>query len=614
MLSLLLHMHQPDYRDPESGVPVMPWTRLHMLRGYTDVPTLVRETGARVTLNLVPSLVAQWQHYVRGGSDPWRDLVAKPAQALTPEEARWALGNLVAGHPAAFRWFPRWGELRARRDAGAHFSTEDLRDLQVWSVLAWFGATALREHPALGLLRAKARGFTEADKGVVLDAEAQILAALPSRWQGLPEVSATPLYHPILPLLVDSAHARRCMPDVPDPGFRAPEDALHQLVEGRRAVEAFAGAPVTGLWPSEGSVSPEVLALARQAGFVWAATDEGVLARSDGERTRPGGRPHHGVWHDASGLRVLFRDREASDRIGFVYQTWDGVAAAKDLLARLPKDGPVLLALDGENPWEGYEDAGEGFLRALFAQARTQTCGEMAAATPSGTIARIHTGSWIDADFRIWIGHPEDRAAWRLLADARRAWVQAGRPEAAREHLLAAEGSDWFWWFGDDFSTPFAHLFDRLFRLHLAAVYRVIGQPLPEGVRRPVRQASPAGLQPPVARLPEEDGEDWFAWAGAGELDLRAGAMAPSPGTPRQLLFGARGGRLALRLVPATPGASTRGWTAVADHVSVPFLDERATLPGDVDAIVLCGPAGERLPADGSYVLPWRTHLPSAPR
>jgi hypothetical protein len=238
----------------------------------------------------------------------------------------------------------------------------------------------------------------------------------------------------------------------------------------------------------------------------------------------------------------------------------------------------------------------------------------MAAATPAGTIARIHTGSWIDADFRIWIGHPEDRAAWRLLADARRAWVQAGRPEAAREHLLAAEGSDWFWWFGDDFSTPFAHLFDRLFRLHLAAVYRVIGQPLPEGVRRPVRQASPAGLQPPVARLAEEDGEDWFAWAGAGELDLRAGAMAPSPGTPRQLLFGARDGRLALRLVPATPGASTRGWTAVADHVSVPFLDERATLPGDVDAIVLCGPAGERLPADGGYVLPWRTHLPSAPR
>jgi hypothetical protein len=273
----------------------------------------------------------------------------------------------------------------------------------------------------------------------------------------------------------------------------------------------------------------------------------------------------------------------------------------------------VLLALDGENPWESYSDAGEGFLTALLERAPTRTCAELAEEPPVGTLTRIHTGSWIDADFRIWIGHEEDRSAWRLLAEAREAWVSAGKPQAALPHLLAAEGSDWFWWFGEDFSTPFAHLFDRLFRAHLSAVWRAIGREPPRALLQPVKRAPLPGLSPPAAPLPEEDGEDWFAWAAAGSVDLRAGAMAPSPGTPRTLRFGARSGRLALRLQASE---RTTGWSASWNEGAgrAAFVEDRASLPPEAESVVLHGPRGERVPEVGAFVLPWREGSAPVPR
>jgi hypothetical protein len=303
-------------------------------------------------------------------------------------------------------------------------------------------------------------------------------------------------------------------------------------------------------------------------------------------------------------MRLLFRDRGLSDRVGFVYSGWRGEEAAVDLLDRLA-GRTTLLALDGENPWEAYRDAGEHFLRALLARATTRTCAEMAADRPRGRITRLHTGSWIGADFAIWIGHAEDRAGWELLRDARAEWEKRGRPAAAREHLLSAEGSDWFWWYGDQFSTPFEGEFDRLFRAHLTAAWEAMGGPVPPRLAEPIKRSG-AGMVPPTGPLPA-DGRDWFAWASAGRVDLRAGAMAPVRGMPRALLFGDRAGQLHLRLVP-----HGEGWWAREGDTRVPFVGDRATLPGG-DAVVLEGPDGLRVPAEGALRLPWRVSQPPTP-
>ncbi len=580
-------MHQPDYRHPATGVPIMPWVRLHATRGYRDVPRIVTETGARVTVNLVATLVEQVERYVAGGSDLHLDLCRREADSLDDAERRWMLEHCFHGSPRAYGWFPPWDELRRKRSENHRFSVSELRDLQSWCNLAWFGSTALVDMPELAALRAKGRGFSEDDKRVILDAQARCLRELRALYAALPEVSASPFAHPILPLLVDTAHARRCMETGPDPGFRHPADALDQLVAGRDTVSAWTGLDVRGCWPSEGSVSPEVLPLLARAGFHWFASDEGVLERSE----RVGEGP---AWR-AGDVVGLFRDRALSDRVGFVYADWDGEAAAADLAARLEARGCSVLVLDGENPWESYPDAGASFLRALFRSVPTATCGETAA-RPTGSISRVHTGSWIDANFRIWIGHDEDRRAWRALAEARAAFDAAGAPEAARQALWRAEASDWTWWYGDDFDTPFAGEFDVLFRAHLRAAYAAMGRPHPEALDHPIKHFGDRLVAPTGDVSPGRD--DYFAWNAAGHLDLTAGSMAPSPGFPHRLRYGWEGGTLHLDV--GVPG----WWVGVAGRWVGRDGTAAVEHPRALVRVRLRSPQGIRWPEAGDWQLP----------
>lgn len=595
MLPILLHMHQPDYRDPLTGDPVLPWVRKHALRGYRDVPSVIRATGARVTVNLVPSLIDQLDHYAAGGSDPQLRLLDVPADALHPVDAIWLAEQALLGSPRRMDWFPAFA--RNAAVPAADLTGGQLMDRLVWGELAWFGFSALADFPELAALRARGSGFGQDDLDRVVAIERAILRTLRGLYQGLPEISCSPYFHPILPLLVDTAHAHRCLPGVPDPGFRAPDDAVAQLRDGRARVEDWCGQPVRGLWPSEGSVSPEVARIVRDLGFAWMATDEEVLRRSD-PRASPGAPAVF------EGMPIVFRDHGLSDRIGFTYQDVDGVRAARDLLlsaqrlANPPYGRPgVVLALDGENPWEHYADAGEAFLTALLGSGRTHTVQDFVDAVPAQPIAALHTGSWIHADFQIWIGHAEDREAWTLLAEARGAWERAGRPPAARHHLYAAEGSDWFWWYGDEFSTPVADVFDALFRAHLTAAYRQMGLPPDPRLRVPIKAAAAPADAVAVAAL--GPGDAWTDWQRVDPLVVRGGAMA-RVGGPARLWVGRRGDALVVRAPDA------EGFRVQAGEAAAELRHGSATL-----GPVARGPVTLALHApDGSALASWTLMVP----
>ena len=296
---LLWHLHQPEYRDPVSGQPILPWVRLHATRAYNDMAAaLERNERARAVANWAPSLLVQLEAYASGSAvDSDEQIARKPVDSLTAAERAHVLRqDFSVDWDVWLKPVPRYRELLAKRGtemarvdllrAQEGFSTHELIDLQVHFILAWMGFAARREHKLVAELARKERGFTEAEKTQLLDVSRKIAAGIVPRWRALArrgsvEISCSPMFHPILPLLVDSDSARRAMPDAAlPPRFHFPEDAREQIRRGLSRAERDFGARPTGMWPSEGAVSPEVLQILASEGVRWCATDQGNLERS----------------------------------------------------------------------------------------------------------------------------------------------------------------------------------------------------------------------------------------------------------------------------------------------------------------------------------------------
>jgi len=635
-LALVWHHHQPFYKDIVRGSYRMPWVRLHGIKDYLGMARLLERAGGdvRATINLVPSLIEQLDDYVRGrATDDHLELSARPAADLDEDERERALDLFfMANWDHVVRQSPRYGQLLEKRRPGrlraslltGEFSVEEYRDLQVWGNLAWFHRTVLTGDEDLAALVRKDRGFTEEEKAFVLASQREVLAEiLPLHRKlaadGIVELTTTPYYHPILPLLVDAESARVALPGTPLPARRTalPEDARAQLLRAVEYHERVFGERPRGLWPSEGSVSPEILPLVREAGFSWLASDQEVLASSRRDSAhddlyRPWrlDTPH-------GPLSMVFRDHRLSDLIGFDYQGYPPDRAARDMVERVRDIGrrhrhrPLLvtLVLDGENPWEHYPDGGVPFLTALYRELaaagdiETVRVGDhLEANPPDVSIRRLHSGSWIHHNFAIWMGHEEDVRAWEYLYRVREDLLRITRErghepgedglpadlERAWRCLYVAEGSDWTWWYGDDHSSGQDDAFDDLYRTHLKNVYLCLSLTPPRFLDTPVPLVRRArGAAEPAALLRVTlDGRitSFFEWLSAGRyegapgegLTGEGGAMSRAGGSLlREIRFGFDPGQLFLRL-DLTPGwrealADREGPTGIVFRIIEPL-------------------------------------------
>jgi len=608
-LVILWHMHQPQYRDPATGRYMLPWTRLHALKDYWGMVKVLEEfPGVHATFNVVPLLAAQIEEYAGGNfQEPWFEIAFAPAESLTPEQKREALERAFQVNDSYLWRWPRFIELQSQlRSAGpeaciAHFAARDWRDLQLLSQLAWMDELYLAKDPVVSALSAKGKEFTEADKTALRSKQMELLAAVLPEYRlasdrGQIEISTTPYYHPILPLLCDTDSARVSSPNTPSmqPPFHYPEDAREQLVRARKYHERVFGKPAAGLWPSEGSVSDQALEIAMELGFKWFATDEGVLGR-----TR-----NVGFWRDAAGypengaqlytpwklerpkgsMIGFFRDHYLSDLIGFVYSRMGSALAAEDLYKRIRLVGErapagkiptVSVILDGENAWEHYPGNGREFLREFYRRIerdpdiKALTASEAAAAVAEPPrLETIFPASWISANFDVWIGHAEDVRAWELLRDARevydRAAERAGQSNGpaqeslarSYEAVLAAEGSDWCWWFGPEHASANDEEFDALYRKHLTEIYTALGEQAPNLLAVPIKRPTErARREAPSAFLEVKvDGREttYFEWIGAGMYvtDRRTSAMHGRNFVLGDLHYGFSPSQLFLRVDP----------------------------------------------------------------
>ena len=612
-VAFLWHMHQPPYREPITGRFVLPWVRLHALKDYLGMVKLVEETpGVHVTFNLVPSLLDQVEAYARGeATDGHQELSLKPAADLDEADRVAALRVLCLVHPNLIGAIPRFAEIVERRgprtdeaalhEAAARLSVDDFRDLQVVAKLAWFDRGWQETDPAVKDLLAKGRGFDEADKARLAERERALLdqvipAYRAAMERGQVEISTSPYYHPILPLLCDTAAHHEAHPGAPLPRrYSHPEDAADQIRRALDRHEALFRRRPAGVWPSEGSLSEAAVLEIARAGVTWTASDESVLERSV---ERPLHRDSRGTAYPlelvyrpwlrrtaAGEVTLLFRDRALSDLIGFSYAGLDPARAAADLLDRFRRVGErwrhaglggsplVPVILDGENAWENFRDGGRVFLRELYRGLESDpglqavTMSEGVAGTSARELPRVFAGSWIHADFSVWIGHADDRRAWDLLGvtrDALEAAAATAAPDAlerARESFRAACASDWCWWYGDDRSSENDLEFDRLFRRHLQAVYVALGLPVPPAVEETlittrhvgVLQSRPTGAVEPVMDGEVTSPEEWVA-AGVHRPPL-TGAMHHGSQRVRALRFGVGAERLHVMVEASVPMA-----------------------------------------------------------
>jgi alpha-amylase/alpha-mannosidase (GH57 family) len=591
-LCFLWHMHQPYYKDLATGEYKLPWTRMHGLKDYYGMARILEEfPRVRQTFNLVPSMVAQLKEYAAGeAADPFLELALKPAESLTDSEQEFLVRHSFhADADRMIRRYPRYAELygalQAQRGANRlHrlFTAQEFRDLQVLSQVAWFDEEFQANDREVGYLVEKGRQFTLADQELVSRKQREILGVVLPAYRRLAsagqiEISTTPYYHPILPLLCDSNIAGVSHPNVPlPPRFRYPLDARAQLEMARAYTAAEFGAPPVGLWPSEGSVSDEALTLASQTGFRWAATDSGVLSRTLGRAIGVDEiyRPY--LWEQqGKQVRVLFRDHFLSDLIGFVYSRMEAREAALDFLHRIRencrgilsarRDALVPIILDGENAWEYYDRNGRPFLRELYSLISSDeglvatTVADAIEHVSADRLGHIFPGSWINANFDVWIGAEEDNQAWVQLLRARETYDAAANvPEARRrlayEELLIAEGSDWCWWYGPEHDSANRIEFDQLYRSHLANVYRFLGLAPPEELSRPILRLAVREIrQPPAGQIhPRVDGEvtSYFEWLGAGlyRVDDRSGSMHGKKFLVREVQYGADNTNVYLRV------------------------------------------------------------------
>ncbi len=542
-LCFFWHMHQPDYRGSD-GVMSMPWVFLHAIKDYYEMPWLLsRHKGIKATFNITAPLIEQLNLYKDPlNNDYFLSLWAKHPSELGEDARSWLIKTCKSTQYETMIKPIEPLRLLYNKEL---LSDDELIDFEVLFMLAWCGNYLRQENALVKSMFAQKERFTQADKVRLLDELCVFLETILPFYaslqkKGVISLSTTPYNHPILPLLLDMQNAKRANEHtkVVDNPLPMRGDAIEQVERSIALYEETFGTKPTGFWPAEGAVDEESIAIYKERGLSWIATDEAILFKSLGDETRSKlYKPY-----TFNGMTIGFRDHGLSDLIGFNYRFKSGHDASEHFMhvvepiARENRDATLFVILDGENAWEFFENNAYDFFTALYTRftktpwCKTVTMDEVSALKNHGKLERVAPGSWIHGNFDTWSGHPEKNRAWELIYQTRRDvdnYEGKITPEVAEKvkfHFLASQCSDWFWWYGDDHVTEFGLEFDALFREHLISIYRLLNMQPPSDLFVPIisHQSTASFLLKPQASItPVIDGRNtyFFEWLGSGSVD-----------------------------------------------------------------------------------------------
>jgi len=523
-------MHQPEYRDLQTGEFKLPWTYLHVIKDYVDmVAHLEAVPEAKAVINFAPILLEQIEDYanqvsgyLRNGvaiTDPLLAALVAPTIPEEPEDRLRLVKDCMRAnrerqinrYPAFVKLVEMTEWLEQHYGSLSYVNAQFIHDILVWYHLAWMGETVKLTDSRIKYLIEKGTCYSIHDRIEVVQIIGELLANVIRRYKvlarkGQIELSVTPYAHPIIPLLLDLNTTLEAMPDADLPelnGYPGGEDRVKwHLEKGIQTFKRFFGAKPKGCWPSEGSVSQQTLKILSDFGFNWTASGGSVLRNSlnQPENNQPTGI-HHPFKLKNTKTACFFRDDGLSDIIGFEYSKWHADDAIADLIHHLeniaahePGDKVVSIIMDGENAWEYFPDNGYHFLSALYSRLASHPSIELTtfseclkSKTLVKPLSKLVAGSWVYGTFSTWIGSSDKNRGWEMLGDVKYAFDKAlatnrltdKQIQQAELQLAVCEGSDWFWWFGDYNPGEAVSNFEQQFRLNLANLYRLLGEQPP---------------------------------------------------------------------------------------------------------------------------------------
>lgn len=589
-IAFLWHMHQPIYLDPLTQSFIMPWVRLHALKDYLDIPrAMLKNPGAKFNINFVPSLLTQLDDYIE---ERYADLYLKVAQKRTEDLSDWEKNFLIKSFfninaERIIMKVPRYRELFLKRQGTPEgewldrFSNQDLIDLAVHFHLGWSGTKLVEGSPFIQELIAKGHQYSEGEKRQLLDEQHQFLKEVKQYIQDLSrdprvEVSVTPFYHPIIPVMNDIKNVPKAWEGSVLPNnFRnmkhyAREHVKQGIEYGREYFEE-----VHGMWPAEGSVSTDFIELLKPFNIEWVATDEAILGKTFGHNPN---LEELATPYNYNGVNFFFRNHALSDKIGFVYSNWDTESGVQDFINELGhfrnaihrEDNLITVILDGENAWEYYDQNGEPFLTRLFdALSKTPwlnlTTFHEYIGQHQNEIPKLHSlmpGSWIDGNFNTWINEPTKNRYWEILFTLQgvidnlreNKLISETKFKEIERYFMIAQGSDWMWWAGEGHSSANDADFDRLFRNYVLKIYQLLDKDPPADLYEPLytHQKNISYLEPLHLIQPRITGklDDYYGWVSCGELYAEQGAIHKTEVILKQVNFGFDHENLYFQIIP----------------------------------------------------------------
>ncbi len=523
-LAVYWHMHQPVYEL--EGTYLMPWVRLHAVKDYLDMALfLERFPKLKLNFNIVPALLDAIIDYSENACrDIHAELAVSDVEALTDEEKAFILNNFFSSKFETMVYrsetYSNLYQKRFSRDVAVieDFSLQEYSDLMALFNLVWIDPVHYERYPRLKELWEIQSGYTRENRIEILEIQNQIIQEIIPAYkkyiqQGRIELTTSPYYHAILPILTDMKSSVKSV--ITTDGLPAAldmaDDARLQIKSALDRVEEIFGVRPKGMWPPELCLGPKTLNMLAKEGVKWTISDEGILSSSIGFdfiRDFKGNLndPYHllkvyNYQNKDSEIDVIFRDRSIPNLINFEYAGLNPKMAAGDLYDKIkviqgkllvsPDETHLLtVASDCENCWENYQRDGIDFLENIYSMIEDDETLETVLISDyiegdrhKKSLKKIYSGSWIDKTFQYWIGDLEKNKAWAYLKSAKDALNENKTHEnflQARRELLIAQGSDWFWWYGEPNNSGQDFIFDYMFRERLKNVYLILGLEPPE--------------------------------------------------------------------------------------------------------------------------------------